>query len=255
MLEPALIRGDRRRVAHVNVGGAERGVSLAAGAGLLLLGLRSRRLGPSGLALGAAGLALAVRGLTGRCAVYRSLGITGVGEPLRREIEWVRSVTVCAPPARLHDFLSDPASWGSAAGLVREATAVGPDRFRLRLALPGRLGAPYELARRPDGMSFETGPGAPLPHEIELELTPAPHDRGTQLRCRVTLRPPGGAAGAALGHWLEGLGERALGQQLQQVKQCIETGERARTSLQPSARSSPGRRLGGSLLRLAARLP
>jgi uncharacterized membrane protein len=255
MLEPATIRDDRRAGAHLNVGAAERGASLAAGAGLLLLGLRSRRLGPSSLALGAAGLALALRGLTGRCAVYRSLGIRAAGEPLRREIEWVRSVTIGAPPARVRDFLSDPASWGSAAGVVREATALAPDRFRLRLALPGRLGAEYELARRPDGMSYESGAGAPVPHEIELELTPAPHDRGTQLRCRVTLRPPGGAAGAALGHWLEGLGGRALGQQLQQVKQCIETGERASTSLQPSARREPARSLGGTLLRAAARLP
>jgi len=266
MLEPASMPGHRRadvtvrpadvtvRRADVNVGTAERGASLAAGAGLLWLGLRSRRLAP-GVGLGLAGLALAWRGLRGRSALYRSVGIEAAGEPLRRDIDWVRSITICAPAERVRDFLSDPASWGRAAGSVEEVSATGPDRFRVRLALPGRLGETYELVRGTDGTSFETAPDAPLPHAIRFELEPGPDARGTELRCRVTLRPPGGAAGAALGHWLEGLGARSLGQQLRQVKQCIETGERARTSLQPSARRSAGRRLGGSLLRLAARLP
>ncbi|MEW5929413.1 MAG: YgaP-like transmembrane domain [Gemmatimonadota bacterium] len=57
----------------VNVGQAERWVSVAGGAALAAAGIARRS--PGGMLLALAGAALAHRGATGHCAVYRAAGI------------------------------------------------------------------------------------------------------------------------------------------------------------------------------------
>jgi len=58
---------------HVNVGNPERMLSVAFGTGMLLYALGRT---PLTTLLGAAGAGLVYRGVTGRCATYKTLGIT-----------------------------------------------------------------------------------------------------------------------------------------------------------------------------------
>src|SRR4051812_29675484 len=69
----------------VNVGEAERAVSVASGAILALLGL-SRRSIP-GLLIGGVGAAMLHRGITGHCNMYNSLGINTAQEQDNESIE------------------------------------------------------------------------------------------------------------------------------------------------------------------------
>lgn len=77
------VRSDRWRrraaAADVNVGVPERTASCATGALMLVTGLR--RGGALGLLSAVAGAALVTRGATGRCQVYRSLGLDSAPMP------------------------------------------------------------------------------------------------------------------------------------------------------------------------------
>ena len=61
--------------AEPNVGEAERVLSVVAGAGMVVWGVRHG--GVAGMVAGVAGAALAARGVTGYCPVYANLGATG----------------------------------------------------------------------------------------------------------------------------------------------------------------------------------
>src|SRR5688572_5489925 len=71
---------ERQRIEEsaVNVGPTERAVSLAAGAIVTGLGIARRSL--PGFLTAAAGGALIFRGATGRCPLYRSLGVSTAAE-------------------------------------------------------------------------------------------------------------------------------------------------------------------------------
>src|SRR4051812_4448046 len=91
----------------VNVGEAERLMSLVGGAVLGLYGLSRGSLG--GLGLAAVGGALVYRGLTGQCQMYQSLGLntaesTSAPIPGYRGFKVDESITVNRPASELYAF-------------------------------------------------------------------------------------------------------------------------------------------------------
>src|SRR6188768_1944534 len=71
---------------EVNVGEAERGISVTMGAALLAFAAARRR-PMSSLLLAAAGVWLAHRGITGRCAVYDHLDVGTVGDDEEQRLD------------------------------------------------------------------------------------------------------------------------------------------------------------------------
>lgn len=229
-----------------NVGSRERGASLLGGAALLALGAARR--GWLGVALGALGTALALRGASGRCPVYRSLGIdANAGGGIDRELEFARATTVCAPHDVVRGFFTNPTAFAHAARFL-EIEPIGADCWEVSARLPGgaRHSWEIELAEEGNRIEWRAGAGAPFEHVVRVELVPAPADRGTEVVATVSATPPGGLAGLALGRWLHGVLERGLGVQLANVKQLIETGEIARAEA-PAGQRSAVRRAAGRM--------
>jgi hypothetical protein len=100
-----LLSGER------NVGQAERWLSLAGGAALILRGMA--RPSMASALLGLAGVALVHRGVTGHCAVYDTLGFDTSGEDARAEPpRGRRSIRDHIEDASGDSFpASDPPSW------------------------------------------------------------------------------------------------------------------------------------------------
>lgn len=73
-----------------------------------------------------------------------------------------------------------------------------------------------------------------LPHRASLMLSPAPGDRGTEVRLTLVYRVPAGEVAALLGTTPEGQAEEAL----RRLKQRVETGELSTIERQPRGGSS-----------------
>jgi hypothetical protein len=104
----------------VNVGGPERWLSLAAGAGLILRGMSKPTMGNA--LLGLAGVALVHRAATGHCSLYGLLGIENGGDTRQRHRisgttygrgkRGAHSIRDEIEAASEHSFpASDPPSW------------------------------------------------------------------------------------------------------------------------------------------------
>lgn len=221
----------------VNVGNGERAASAAAGATLLAMGLVRR--GLVGGALGLAGSALLLRGATGHCAVYRRLAKnTANDQPMPREIVLSRSVTIDAAPQAIRSLLREPRA--ARALPFAEVLEADGDSVRVEARLPAgrRLAWTSRIEEREDSIAWRSEPEGPFDHELRLDFEAAPGNRGTQVDATLTLRPPAGAAGAAVAQWLRGLGVRSMGAALARLKQLCELGEVATTQNQPTGARS-----------------
>lgn len=95
---------------ELNVGNAERCLSVITGTALAAYGLKRRSIG--GLVLGGIGAALLWRGATGKCPIYESLGLSTAENEEGRQVnvaygEGIRvdqAITVNASPAEVYSF-------------------------------------------------------------------------------------------------------------------------------------------------------
>ena len=221
-----------RKSPAVNLGPAERGLSAAAGLALLAgaAALRSR----SGLVLALGGVALAARGATGWCPVYQSLGVGAREERAdERTLTLVRTVTIGGTPDEIAGAARATARWLSP---ELESQALAPGRWRAALELPGRRRVETDVeARHEDDGTFawRSEAGAPFEHQGRVFFAVAPDQRGTEVRVVVSVRAPGGAAGALALRPIRAVAERALGHALRRLKQLVETNEVATAALRP----------------------
>jgi uncharacterized membrane protein len=238
----------REPLLPVNVSQDERLLSALAGAGLVAVGLMRR--GLPGLAAGAAGAALLGRGASGRCAVYRAMGIAGVAPSRLAPIEVARAVTIAASVEEIRDALRSPERWLTG-GAVEEAIREG-DRWRLAIRALGveHRDVTVELRDESDHVfAFVARRGeAGRAHEGRITFTGAPGALGTEVRASIAVQPEG-RVGATLARALEGVAARALGHALGRLRQVVETGETARTQPQPHA----GRGVPALTVRVAAK--
>ena len=234
--------GDSRH----NVAKAERVGSVALGAALVGLGIRRRD--PAGLVAALFGSYFITRGATGRCAVYRALGVsTGGADTVlrgsprddvtsraatvnaRKAIKVERSVTIEKPRDELYAF------WRNFENLPRFMEHL----VSVRVQSSTRS---HWQAKAPAGRTVEWDAEIvnEVPNEIiawksvgdpdvsnagAVNFTDAPGGRGTIVRVTLDYEPPAGRVGAVLSHFLSEEPDRQIREDLRKFKQLMETGE------------------------------
>jgi uncharacterized membrane protein len=156
--------------------------------------------------------------------VVRALRGQRPGWPLQREEQHVteRGVTINRPPEEVFRFLRERAAIARALAPDAEAellTEEPPRQLRWRVA------------------------DATVAHEGRAELTPAPADRGTELRVQVTYPRPAASAAVALAALAGTEPDQVLRTSLRRVKQLLECGEVVTVDGQPSGRGRLQERL------------
>lgn len=238
---------ERATGGEVNVGMAERWLSMLGGGALVARGLAKG--GTGGLVTAALGAALAQRGLTGHCQVYGALGLdssesgergglAGLAGGGSREVVVESVATVHRPAAELYRFWNDPTNLPL---FMENVAAVEPiDERRARWTLQPPAGPPVEfeavVEQKVEGerIAWHSAETAVLRHSGEVRFEEGPGGRGTTVRLRVELAPPGGAVGAAIAGLFDGAVELRMRGDLKRFKQLMETGEVATIEGQPT---------------------
>jgi len=198
------------------------------------------------------GGALVARGATGRCALYRALGLTSAERsPSASERQHPRrlmgpddhntlqrSITIGKPQAELYAFLHEPWVVREMYGHLADVEAVSDTRWRWRPSATPAHGTEWHTTliedRADERIAWATEPDAPVQHRGSIDLRPAPRDLGTV----VTLRFESERGGvAAWGMKLFGGVSKALMEKaLRRLKSLAETGEVPTLEDNPSAR-------------------
>jgi uncharacterized membrane protein len=219
--------------ATMNVGGGERLASLAAGAGLIALGLSRRSL--TGVAVAAVGGMLAYRGWTGKCSIYRARGYTSRhgGGPqaetaVRNGVKVRLSTTIDRPAPELYRIWRD---FEDLPKFMQHLESVhANDGSRSHWVAKGPLGKSLEwdaeiiTDRTDEVISWRSLPGSQVDSAGSVRFSPAPQGRGTEVRVHFNYDPPAGSTGAALAWFLGESAQQQVENDLQRFKAFMESG-------------------------------
>jgi uncharacterized membrane protein len=242
-----------KRAREVNVGDAERLLSVLGGAALALMAARRR--GAAGAALALVGGTLLHRGTTGRCVVYGALGLdTSDGEhgmlerrhgpaavlDAAKATRVERSVTIQRDAGELYAF------WRRLDNLPRvmrhldRVTELSPTRSRWRAKAPAgqRVEWEAEIINDIPGelISWRSVEEATVPNAGSVHFTPATGGRGTVVRVVLEYEPPVGPLGALAARVVHEEPDTQVREDLRRFKRMMEAGEAPTTEGQPSCR-------------------
>lgn len=216
------------RQKDVNVGSGERKLSMMGGAALAASAVtmvRKRKYWP-GIALMAVGGMLYYRGKSGHCDLYQALGVNTahdegvtikhaitIGRPRRDVYDYWRNLD------NLPTFMRHVESVKQTGDRLSHWTAKGPAGISIEWDAEVTEDIPGEK------ISWRSVDGADIANEGSVTFTEAPGDRGTELRLRITYRPPGGEAGQAVARITNYINSQQVDEDLKRFKQVMETGE------------------------------
>jgi uncharacterized membrane protein len=241
------VRHDRSGDRGANVGKPERLVSVAWGGALAAYGLRRRD--RRGLALALLGAELIRRGATGRCVVYRALGVSTAkdigripprepGEVVsdaatvdaRRAIKIERSIRIWRPRAELFAILRD---FEHLAGIIPDLKSVvglGEGRSHWVAKVPRDRQVEWNaevINEIPDELIAWKTVGKPdVSHAGSVHFKDVLNGRGTEMRIVLDYEPPGGRLGAAFAPLARHFGQAAdskIRRNLRRFKLTMET--------------------------------
>lgn len=237
------------RVQGANVGPLERGLSLMLGA--ITGSAAARRRSPGAVLLGLAGGYLVYRGVSGRCVLYRALGVTG--SEVGRTVSACSQITVQRSAEDVYSFLRDLGNLASFSRFVQSVEQLPGGLWRFRAGAPtgGRLvwDARITVEEENRRIAWCAVEGAELPGAVDVSLTETAY--GTELHADVWLVPPVAPVVTALARRAErsrplrraGMNpSQLLQQELRRLRQQLEAGEIATVKGQSAARAMHGGR-------------
>lgn len=219
----------------VNVGRNERIASGLAGAALVALGLRERRMRGLLFPLGGG---LLVRALTGRCPVNRALGrntaggeesdspAASVGRGQGIKVE--KSVTIDRPAHELYAFWRDFENLPRFMDHLESVTVIDPRRSHWIAKAPAgqRVEWDAEIHNEiPDELiAWRSLPGSEIANAGSVHFTPIADD-STEVRVVLSYEPPAGRVGDAVARLFGEAPSQQVQDDLRRFKQVLEAGE------------------------------
>jgi uncharacterized membrane protein len=220
-------------IRDTNVAGRERWVSTLAGAAIAASLLKRRR-SIGEIALGLLGAQLVYRGLTGRCALYRLLGLSTAHKrqgwattvPFGEGTRIVRSIWIDREPADLYRFWRNLENLPHFLSHVESVEVLDDQRSRWTVdaGVYGSVEWTAEIHNEIENerIAWRSLPGADVDHAGTVRFERGPDGRGTDLVVEMEFRPPLGKTGSAVAAVLGADPERKIEQDLERLKTLME---------------------------------
>lgn len=208
----------------VNVGEAERWLSIAAGGFLVLSGAwRGRFVGIFRLLTGAA---LLQRGLTGHCQAYEALGINTGTKSAEHGIKVEKSIRVNRSPEQVYQFWRHLENLPRFMNHLRSVREISPTMSHW--VAEGPAGQPVEWdatiinEEKNRLIAWKSAENAQVANAGTVRFDPA-SDGETEVKVSLVYNPPGGKAGAAVAKVLGRDPEQQIEEDLSRFKNILET--------------------------------
>jgi uncharacterized membrane protein len=170
-------------------------------------------------------------------------------------LSYLRAATINRSPEDVYGFWRDMPNLARALERVVRVDEIDDRRSRWVIEGPGRSEIEFmaeilmDEAQRIIAWRSED---SPIPHEGRVEFTPAPGNRGTEVRVWVTFLPPAGSVGVTVASLTGRRPDDLLRDAVRRVKQVLEAGEVIVADEHGTGRDSMQRRLSELLAYQAA---
>jgi uncharacterized membrane protein len=218
-----------------NVSDVERWISLAAGTGLAVYGLRRGR--TAGWLLAGLGGMLLQRGATGYCHTYEAFGINtaGTGDDTRRALggpggtNVEEAITINRPIEELYRFWRNLENLPHFMSHLETVERITDTLSRWRAKGPGGTVLEWNaeiINEVPNQViGWRSIEGSDVVSAGSVNFDDAGPGRGTVVRVRLQYSPPGGRVGAAVARLFGRDAATEIREDLQRFKQLVEAGE------------------------------
>lgn len=219
--------GAEGATSNATMGDITRWACLAGGAVAGYIAVRQG--GPGGMVIGALGGVLLYQGISRQAAIPRSVARLG---RTTRDVHLISTITIDRPASDLYQF------WKGFSRLPEIMTFL--ERVEPRPGENGRVThwvvkAPREHTLEWDAEVTEDVPdqriawrsleGSDINTWGVVRFNEAPAGRGTEVYVSMHYEPPGGRLGSVVGHFLGGLSQALIQQNLRRFKAYMESGE------------------------------
>jgi uncharacterized membrane protein len=224
------------RVDSGEVRDAERWGSLISGGAMVLLGLRERSL--RGVLMALAGGGLAYHGAMGQKSLKDQVTeATGIDKPIRVE----KTVTIFnKSPEELYQFWHNFENLPRFMKHLESVTVIDQTRSHwvAKAPLDNKVGWDAEIINdQPNHLiAWASVEGADVENSGFVRFTPAPAERGTEVKVVLEYHIPGGVVTATIAKLFGEEPEQQIGDELRRFKMLMEAGEIATTEGQSSGR-------------------
>jgi uncharacterized membrane protein len=228
------------RESATNVGKLEREVSLVVGATLGLLAL-TKPISLRGLLLGGAGVAMIHRGVTGRCQLYKSLGINTVesdkasrsapesSDYFHRGIHVEETILINKPASELYAFWRSLDNLPKVMRHLKEVKVIDAKKSHWVAKAPLGFSVEWdaEIINENEGqlIAWRSTEDATVSSAGSVRFIERGEDRGTEVRVVLDYLWPGGKIGSAVARLFGEEPGLKIRDDLRRFKQKTETGE------------------------------
>lgn len=212
----------------INVGTAERILSVVMGTGLSVWAVRNMRK-PSGKIVGILGALLLKRGVTGFCEV-NSLLNRNTANKKAMAMEVKGTYTINKPRAEVYAFWRNLENLPTFMKHLKSVEVLDERRSSWTAKLPGGVGTvSWEAVLEEEGqnsfLSWSSLPGSTIDNAGEVQFVDAPRNQGTEIRAKISYRLPAGDVGSIAGQLINPVVEKMIKDDLRRFKSLLETGE------------------------------
>lgn len=217
-----------------NVSGNERALTGAAGAAMVLLGLKRGSL--EGLLVAGLGGVMIQRSITGFCPLYKHLGISTAlpaepGEYFEKGIHVQQSFTINKPAADLFQYWKNFTNLPTFMSHLESVRLLGDNKSRWVAKAPAGRTVQWDaeiINEEPDKLiAWRSLGGADVDNSGSVRFIPAHGDRGTIVKVVLDYIPPAGKVGAIAAKLFGEEPGQQIKDDLRRFKQMMEAGETA----------------------------